>query len=86
VTSNDMSIIANSELQASGEVIVLYQDFMKTEHKARKIKYSASRCFAYPQNRIQAQNYWCFGLCPSFGILDSRKHNVSETGSVSVLR
>jgi hypothetical protein len=26
------------------------------------------------------------GLCPSSGILTTRKHNVSETGSVSVLR
>jgi hypothetical protein len=32
------------------------------------------------------QNYWVFGLCLSFGILETRKHNVSETGSVSVLR
>jgi hypothetical protein len=32
------------------------------------------------------QNYWIFGLCPSSGILETRKHNVSETGSVSVLR
>jgi hypothetical protein len=32
------------------------------------------------------QNYWVFGLCPSSGILETRKHNVSETGSVSVLR
>jgi hypothetical protein len=33
-----------------------------------------------------SQNYWVFGLCPSFGILETRKHNDSETGSVSVLR
>jgi hypothetical protein len=32
------------------------------------------------------QNYWVSGLCPSPGILDTRKHNLSETGSVSVLR
>jgi hypothetical protein len=32
------------------------------------------------------QNYWVFGLCPSSGILETRKHNVSETGSVSVPR
>jgi hypothetical protein len=32
------------------------------------------------------QNYWVFGLCPSTGILGTRKHDVSETGSVSVLR
>jgi hypothetical protein len=32
------------------------------------------------------QNYWVFGLFPSYGILGNRKHDVSETGSVSVLR
>jgi hypothetical protein len=32
------------------------------------------------------RNYWVFGLCPSSGILKYREHNVSETGSVSVLR
>jgi hypothetical protein len=32
------------------------------------------------------QNYWVSGLCPSTGILGTRKHNVSETGSVSFLR
>jgi hypothetical protein len=32
------------------------------------------------------QNYWVFGLFPSSGILGPRKHDVSETGSVSVLR
>jgi hypothetical protein len=25
------------------------------------------------------QDYWGFGLCPSSGILEARKHNVSET-------
>jgi hypothetical protein len=33
------------------------------------------------------QDYWVFGLLPSFGILkNTKEHNVSETGSVSVLR
>jgi hypothetical protein len=32
------------------------------------------------------QNYWVFGLSPSFGILGNRKHDVLETGSVSVLK
>jgi hypothetical protein len=32
------------------------------------------------------QSYWVFQLRPSSGILKTRKHNVSETGSVSVLR
>jgi hypothetical protein len=30
-------------------------------------------------------NYWISGLCASSGILNTRKHNVSEAGSVSVL-
>jgi hypothetical protein len=34
----------------------------------------------------RTQNYMGFGLFPSSGILETRKHNVSETGSVSVLR
>jgi hypothetical protein len=32
------------------------------------------------------QNYWVFGLFPSSGILQTRKHNVSKTVSLSVLR
>jgi hypothetical protein len=27
------------------------------------------------------RNYWVFGLCPSSGILETRKRDVSETGS-----
>jgi hypothetical protein len=32
------------------------------------------------------QNHWFSGLCPSSRILITRKHNVLETGPVSVLR
>jgi hypothetical protein len=32
------------------------------------------------------QNFWVFGLFPSSGTLENRKHDISETGSVSVLR
>jgi hypothetical protein len=32
------------------------------------------------------QNYWIYGLSPLSGILEIRKHNVSETGCVSVLK
>jgi hypothetical protein len=35
---------------------------------------------------LQIQNYLVFGLFPLSGILQNRKHDVSETGSVSVLR
>jgi hypothetical protein len=32
------------------------------------------------------QDYWDFGLCPRSGILQNiKEHNVSETGSVSIL-
>jgi hypothetical protein len=32
------------------------------------------------------QNDWVLKICPSSSILETRKHNVSETGSVSILR
>jgi hypothetical protein len=38
------------------------------------------------ERNVLPQNYWVFGLCPSPGILKARKHNMSETGSVSILR
>jgi hypothetical protein len=43
-------------------------------------------CSVY-SNKITTitQNYWVSGLCPSSGIPNTRK-NVSETGSVSILR
>jgi hypothetical protein len=34
--------------------------------------------------RHRVVNYLVFGLCPSSDILKTRKHNVPETGSVSV--
>jgi hypothetical protein len=37
-------------------------------------------------NSVSVRNYWVFGHCLSFGILETGKHNVLETGSVSVLR
>jgi hypothetical protein len=42
--------------------------------------------FATFQKWSNSQNYWVFGLCPSSSILKAREHNISETGSVSVLR
>jgi hypothetical protein len=32
------------------------------------------------------RNYWVLGLCPSSSILETRRHDVSETGSVFILR
>jgi hypothetical protein len=37
-------------------------------------------------NKMKIQNYWVFGLFPLSGILETRKHDVSKTGSVSILR
>jgi hypothetical protein len=34
----------------------------------------------------KTQNYWGFGLCPSFAFLKTIENDVSETGSVCVLR
>jgi hypothetical protein len=42
--------------------------------------------FGLPNLALNPQNYWGFGLFPSSGILGTRKHDVSETASVSVLR
>jgi hypothetical protein len=36
--------------------------------------------------KCSSQNYWLFGLFTPSGILENRKHDVSQTGSVSVLR
>jgi hypothetical protein len=46
----------------------------------RKRNGDSFNCYYY------SQNYWVFGLLPSSGILENRKHDVSETGSVSALR
>jgi hypothetical protein len=40
----------------------------------------------YRVNSIHVQKYWVSGLCSLSGIQNTRKHNVSETGSVSVIR
>jgi hypothetical protein len=35
---------------------------------------------------FNTQNYWGVGLFPSSNMVENRKHDVSETGSVSVLK
>jgi hypothetical protein len=32
------------------------------------------------------QDYWVFGLCPSFGFLKISNEHISVTGSVSILK
>jgi hypothetical protein len=40
----------------------------------------------YIEVRLQETELWISGLCPSSGILNNRKHILTETGSVSFLR
>jgi hypothetical protein len=35
---------------------------------------------------INTRNHWVSGHCPTSGIINTGKHNVSETGFVSALR
>jgi hypothetical protein len=42
------------------------------------------QCYATGRNTIW--NYWVSGLCPLASILKTREHNISETGSSSILR
>jgi hypothetical protein len=35
---------------------------------------------------VTLYTYWVLALSPSSGILETRKHDVSETGSINVLR
>jgi hypothetical protein len=38
------------------------------------------------EHKLSVRNYWVFGLFPSSDFLGTRKHDVSETESVSDLR
>jgi hypothetical protein len=46
----------------------------------------SDKTWQFLQTIIITENYWVFGLLPLSGILETRKHDVSETGSVFVLR
>jgi hypothetical protein len=52
----------------------------------RGLQFGAIRKNNLKLTKPNIQNYWVFGFCPLSGIPKTRKHNVSETGSVSVLR
>jgi hypothetical protein len=47
---------------------------------------SALRSEGSYEHSTKTQNDYVFGLFPSSGIIETRKHDVSETGSVSALR
>jgi hypothetical protein len=56
--------------------------------KESKTGISRNRYYRVLTLVYNTQRYWVFGLCPSSGYFlnNNEKHNVSETGSVSVLR
>jgi hypothetical protein len=60
----------------------LFTNLIETELNRKKIHLIVFLRFHEPTT----QNYWIFELYPSSVILKTRQHNLSETGSVSVLR
>jgi hypothetical protein len=68
---------------------VIMLSFMKLADGSKVISAAKQRtCIIWSvlMTAYNTQNYWVSGLCPLCGILNNRKHNVSETGSVSVFR
>jgi hypothetical protein len=81
-----------SQVQISNSVYSRIQTMQHTRKLAQQLAKAPSLTNRTQQSEISSfksgifQNYWVFGLCPSAGILKIRKRNVSETGSLSVLR
>jgi hypothetical protein len=65
--------ISRSKVQNRTESTSVERVYIEQNQKVLKMEYNT-------------QNYWVSGLCLSCGIVNTRKHNVSETGSVSILR
>jgi hypothetical protein len=67
-----------------------YDGKIKIIALSKLYKISANVYFVSKSNRSNTDyythNYWFLGLFPSSSIVENRKHDVSETGSVSVLR
>jgi hypothetical protein len=72
---------------------VVEREFARgTEEKTRPISQPPVTAFRMDQHVLNAtvleqpslSELLGFGLCPSYGILKTREHNVSETESVSV--
>jgi hypothetical protein len=61
-------------------VIIINLQFPATYMYGRKYTLKGS------DDGIYTHNNWVTVICPSSGILNTRKHNVSKTESVSVLR
>jgi UDP-N-acetylmuramyl pentapeptide phosphotransferase/UDP-N-acetylglucosamine-1-phosphate transferase len=70
------------------QYIVQYKYMNITKHNKQKIheKHIHKTLENTKNTENIILNYWVFGLFLSSGILENRKHNVSETESVFVLR
>jgi hypothetical protein len=81
------SVLCSLKMEArvfSDESSPTYQTTWRLIRENRSLNEKRSRA-------ITLQKYWkwitgFFGLFPSSGILENRKHDVSETGSLSVVR
>jgi hypothetical protein len=51
-----------------------------------KVNITGDATLSRLKNIFSPQDYWVLWTFPSSGILETRKHDVSETGYVSVLR
>jgi hypothetical protein len=66
---------------------------LSSTHTCRSAKSQFCKCMQVPVKLYSdsrnvkkfTKNYWVLGLFPLSGILENRKHDDSETGSVSVL-
>jgi hypothetical protein len=82
-------IIRNSAILRWTVLLFLNQSLQKLCSMAEGkilMRAVASSCAEFYLMVIYGQNYWALGLFPSLVILKTKKHNVSETGSISVLR
>jgi hypothetical protein len=70
----------------SPHTVPIHTDELSSRAQCSCIVFSSWWVWNLAEAMTIIQNYWGFRLCPLSGILETRKHNVLETGSVSVLR
>jgi hypothetical protein len=61
-------------------------DIARFSHFLRRIEFKFLVIWLVKCLKLLFLNYWVIRLCPSSGILETRKHRVTETGYLSILR